>query len=109
MKTKPTKITLDTVLSVMKPGRRYTAHDLARSAGVPLSTVRHLLASDRAMTRVDVKRGERRGQMFSLAGTCGGSGHVDTRIRPDFTSHLTGYGGWLGSVQALAMTTRGAR
>ncbi|AYZ99215.1 hypothetical protein DB771_28535 [Burkholderia sp. AU29985] len=97
------------MLSVMKPGRRYTAHDLARSAGVPLSTVRHLLASDRAMTRVDIKRGERRGQMFSLAGTCAGSGHVDTRIRTDFTSHLTGYGGWLSSVQALAMTTRGAR
>ncbi|CAR54916.1 hypothetical protein [Burkholderia cenocepacia] len=109
MKTKPTKITLDTVLSVMKPGRRYTAHDLARSAGVPLSTVRHLLASDRAMTRVDIKRGERRGQMFSLAGTCGGSGHVDTRVRPDFTSHLTGYAGWLSSHRALAMTTRGAQ
>ncbi|MDR9177927.1 hypothetical protein [Burkholderia multivorans] len=109
MKTKPTKITLDTVLSVMKPGQRYTAHDLARSAGVPLSTVRHLLASDRAATRVDVKRGERRGRMFALAGTCGGSGHVDTRVRPDFTSHLTGYAGWLGSVRALAMTTRGAR
>ncbi|WP_168736079.1 hypothetical protein [Burkholderia sp. Tr-862] len=109
MKTKSTKITVDTVLSVMKAGQRYTAHDLARSSGAPLSTVRHLLASDRAATRVDTKRGERRGRMFSLAGTCGGSGHVDTRIRPDFKSHLSGYGGWLGSVQVLAMTTRGAR
>ncbi|WP_322067503.1 hypothetical protein [Burkholderia cenocepacia] len=109
MKTKTTKITLDTVLSVMKPGQRYTAHDLSRNAGVPLSTVRHLLASDRAATRVDVKRGEKRGRMFSLAGTCGGDQHVDTRIRPDFTSHLAGYAGWLGSHRALAMTTRGAR
>ncbi|WP_175777619.1 hypothetical protein [Burkholderia anthina] len=109
MKTKTTKITLDTVLSVMKPGQRYTAHDLARSAKAPLSTVRHLLASDRATTRVDVKCGERRGRMFSLAGTCGAEGRIDTRIRPDFTSHLTGYAGWLGSHQALAMTTRGAR
>ncbi|AOI65540.1 hypothetical protein WS51_18225 [Burkholderia territorii] len=109
MKTKPTKITLDTVLSVMKPGQRYTAHDLARSSGAPLSTVRHLLSSDRAATRVDIKRGERRGQMFSLAGTCGGSGYVDARVRPDFTSHLNGYACWLRSVQALAMTTRGAR
>ncbi|WP_419687251.1 hypothetical protein ACN22W_08340 [Burkholderia theae] len=109
MKMKTTKITLDTVLSVMKPGQRYTAHDLARSSNVPLSTVRHLLASDRAATRIDVKRGEKRGRMFSLAGTCGGDRHVDERIRPDFTSHLTGYAGWLGSVRALAMTTRGAR
>nr|WP_230939421.1 hypothetical protein [Burkholderia diffusa] len=93
----------------MKPGQRYTAHDLARAADVPLSTVRHLLASDRAATRIDIKRGERRGQMFSLAGTCGRSGHIDTRVRLDFTSHLNGYAGWLRSVQALAMTTRGAR
>ncbi|HDR9029909.1 TPA: hypothetical protein QDB14_004131 [Burkholderia vietnamiensis] len=109
MKTKTTKITLDTVLAVMKPGQRYTAHDLSRNAGVPLSTVRHLLASDRAATRVDVRRGEKRGRMFALAGTCGGAGHVDMRVRPDFTSYLTGYAGWLGSVRDLAMTTRGAR
>ncbi|MBN3750103.1 hypothetical protein G3N96_32490 [Burkholderia sp. Se-20373] len=97
------------MLSVMKPGQRYTAHDLARNADVPLSTVRHLLGSDRAATRIDVRRGEKRGRMFSLAGTCGGDGHIDMRIRPDFTSNLTGYAGWLGSLQALAMTTRGAR
>ncbi|WP_175984594.1 hypothetical protein [Burkholderia stabilis] len=108
MKTKTTKITLDTVLAVMKAGQRYTAHDLARNADVPVSTVRQLLASDRAVTRVDTK-GSKRGRLFSLAGTCGGDQYIDTRIRPDFTSHLTGYAGWLGSHQALAMTTRGAR
>ncbi|CAN0620509.1 putative phage DNA-binding protein [Burkholderia multivorans] len=108
MKTKQQKITLDTVLASMKPGQRYTAHDLARNADVPLSTVRQLLGSDRALTRLDISS-SKRGRMFALAGSCGGERHVDTRVRPDFTSNLSGYVRGLDAHRMLAMTTRGAR
>ncbi|MBU9340691.1 hypothetical protein KTD29_17365 [Burkholderia multivorans] len=93
----------------MKPGVRYSAHDLSRRLKHPVSSVRQLLSLDVALARLDC-HSESRGRMYSLAGTSRSPGaHVDTRVRPDFTSHLTGYAGWLGSVQALAMTTRGAR
>ncbi|CAN0620470.1 putative phage DNA-binding protein [Burkholderia multivorans] len=107
MKTKNGKLTINAVLAVMKPGQRYTAHDLARSMGAPVSTVRQLLGSDRAMTRIDISTSPR-GRTFSLAGSCAGERHVDTRIRPDFASNLSGYVRGLDAHRALAMTTRGA-
>ncbi|KVE43236.1 hypothetical protein [Burkholderia sp. BDU5] len=109
MKTKNGKLTINAVLQTMRPGSRYTAARLAEKIGAPLSSVRQLLATDVALARLD-SRSTRRGREYSLAGTCRApDAHVDTRVRPDFTSHLTGYAGWLGSVQALAMTTRGVR
>ncbi|WP_171986283.1 hypothetical protein [Burkholderia cenocepacia] len=50
------------------------------------------------------------GRMYSLAGTSRSPGtHVDTRIRPDFTSNLSGYMAEINTRQALAMMTRGGR
>lgn len=101
------KYTLDAILAVMKRGQWYTAHDLSRRAGLPVTTARLILGSDRAVTAIDTRRGRGRGREFCVAGTGAGPRHVDTRIRPDFTSHLKGYQAWLDGHQALAMLARG--
>ena len=109
MKAKHGKLTINAVLRITRPGVWYTAGRLAERLKQPVSSVRMVLATDVALVRLD-SRSTHRGREYSLAGTCRAPGaHVDTRIRPDFKSHLTGYAGWLGSVQALAMTTRGVR
>ncbi|KVP84529.1 hypothetical protein WJ95_20430 [Burkholderia ubonensis] len=103
------KLTINAIIAAMKPGVRYSAHDLARRLKHPVSSVRQLLALDVALARLD-SHSEARGRMYSLAGTSRSPGsHVDTRIRPDFTSNLSGYMAELNTRQALAMTTRGAR
>ncbi|MBM5651947.1 hypothetical protein GSH05_09795 [Burkholderia pseudomallei] len=103
------KLTINAIIAAMKPGVRYSAHDLARRLKHPVSSVRQLLALDVALARLDC-HSENRGRMYSLAGTSRSPGsHVDTRIRPDFTSNLTGYMHELNTRKALAMTTRGAR
>lgn len=101
------KFTLDTVLSAMKPGQRYTAHDLARSTGAPVSTVRQLLGIDRAITRIDISTSAR-GRTFALAGSCAVERHVDSRVGPDLNSTLTGYQHSLDSRASLAMLVRRA-
>ncbi|RRA01893.1 hypothetical protein [Burkholderia cepacia] len=108
MKAK-SKLTINGLIAAMKPGIRYSAHDLARRLKHPVSSVRQLLALDVALARLDC-HSESRGRMYSLAGTSRSPGtHVDTRIRPDFTSNLTGYMRELNARQELAMTTRGVR
>lgn len=108
MKAK-SKLTINGLIAAMKPGTRYSAHDLARRLKQPVSSVRHLLGLDVALARLDC-HSESRGRMYSLAGTSRSPGtHVDTRVRPDFTSNLSGYMAELNTRQALAMTTRGAR
>ncbi|VWD02016.1 phage DNA-binding protein [Burkholderia aenigmatica] len=108
MKAK-SKLTVNAMIGIMKPGVRYSAHDLARRTKFPVSSVRQLLALDVALARLDC-HSEARGRMYSLAGTSRSPGsHVDTRVRPDFTSNLTGYMLELNTRQALAMTTRGVR
>ncbi|KVR05095.1 hypothetical protein WK11_13025 [Burkholderia ubonensis] len=103
------KLTINAIIAAMKPGIRYSAHDLARRLKHPVSSVRQLLALDVALARLD-SHSENRGRMYSLAGTSRSPGsHVDTRIRPDFTSNLSGYMAELNTRKALAMTTRGAR
>ncbi|KUZ78285.1 hypothetical protein [Burkholderia ubonensis] len=103
------KLTINAIIAAMKPGVRYSAHDLARRLKHPVSSVRQLLALDVALARLD-SHSESRGRMYSLAGTSRSPGtHVDTRIRPDFTSNLSGYMAEINARQALAMTTRGAR
>ncbi|KVP48411.1 hypothetical protein [Burkholderia ubonensis] len=103
------KLTINAIIAAMKPGIRYSAHDLARRLKHPVSSVRQLLALDVALARLD-SHSESRGRMYSLAGTSRSPGsHIDTRIRPDFTSNLTGYMHELNTRKALAMTTRGAR
>ncbi|ALX13358.1 hypothetical protein P350_11305 [Burkholderia cepacia JBK9] len=97
------------MIGKMKPGIRYSAHDLARRTKHPVSSVRQLLSLDVALARLDM-HSEGRGRVYSLAGTSRSSGsHVDTRIRPDFTSNLSGYVSELNTRQVLAMMTRGAR
>ncbi|MDT6993871.1 hypothetical protein [Burkholderia cenocepacia] len=108
MKAK-SKLTINEMIGKMKPGVRYSAHDLARRLKHPVSSVRQLLSLDVALARLDC-HSENRGRMYSLAGTSRSPGtRVDTRIRPDFTSNLTGYMAELNARQALAMTTRGGR
>lgn len=103
------KLTINAIIAAMKPGVRYSAHDLARRMKHPVSSVRQLLALDVALARLDC-HSESRGRMYSLAGTSRSPGtHVDTRIRPDFTSNLSGYMAELNTRQALAMMTRGGR
>lgn len=103
------KLTINEVIGKMKPGVRYSAHDLARRLKHPVSSVRQLLSLDVALARLDCHSGSR-GRMYSLAGTSRSPGtHVDTRIRPDFTSNLSGYMAELNTRQALAMMTRGVR
>ncbi|OJB35377.1 hypothetical protein [Burkholderia ubonensis] len=103
------KLTINAIIAAMKPGVRYSAHDLARRLKHPVSSVRQLLALDVALARLD-SHSDSRGRMYSLAGTSRSpESHVDTRIRPDFTSNLSGYMAELNTRQALAMTTRGAR
>ncbi|WP_407971442.1 hypothetical protein ACJ51O_08050 [Burkholderia pyrrocinia] len=103
------KLTINGLIGAMKPGIRYSAHDLARRLKHPVSSVRQLLALDVALARLDC-HSESRGRMYSLAGTSRSPGtHVDTRIRPDFTSNLSGYIREINTRQALAMTTRGMR
>ncbi|KVN79387.1 hypothetical protein [Burkholderia ubonensis] len=103
------KLTINAIIAAMKPGIRYSAHDLARRLKHPVSSVRQLLALDVALARLD-SHSDSRGRMYSLAGTSRSPGsHVDTRIRPDFTSNLSGYMAELNTRQALAMTTRGVR
>lgn len=102
------KLSLNTILSAMRPGIHYTAQELAELASVPLTTVRHLLCSDRAVTSIDVRT--RRGRRsYALAGTCGGEHHVDTRVHPDLTSVLTGYQASIDRQIALAMAARPMR
>ncbi|AIS97209.1 putative phage DNA-binding protein [Burkholderia thailandensis E254] len=109
MKTKNGKLTINAVLGAMRPGSRYTANRLAEKLGAPLSSVRQLLATDVALARLD-SRSSHRGREYSLAGTCRApDAHVDTRIRPDFTSNLSGYMAELNTRRALAMMTRGGR
>ncbi|KKL38600.1 hypothetical protein WR30_11110 [Burkholderia contaminans FFH2055] len=108
MKAK-SKLTINGLIGAMKPGIRYSAHDLARRVKHPVSSVRQLLSLDVALARLDC-HSESRGRMYSLAGTSRSPGtHVDTRIRPDFTSNLSGYMAEINTRQALAMTTRGVR
>ncbi|KVO65007.1 hypothetical protein WJ78_17965 [Burkholderia ubonensis] len=103
------KLTINAIIAAMKPGVRYSAHDLARRLKHPVSSVRQLLALDVALARLD-SHSDSRGRMYSLAGTSRSPGsHVDTRIRPDFTSSLSGYMAELNTRQALAMMTRGVR
>ncbi|KVZ79941.1 hypothetical protein [Burkholderia ubonensis] len=103
------KLTINAIIAAMKPGIRYSAHDLARRLKHPVSSVPQLLALDVALARLD-SHSDSRGRMYSLAGTSRSPGsHVDTRIRPDFTSNLSGYMAELNTRQALAMTTRGVR
>ncbi|KVD52078.1 hypothetical protein [Burkholderia ubonensis] len=103
------KLTINAIIAAMKPGIRYSAHDLARRLKHPVSSVRQLLALDVALARLD-SHSDSRGRMYSLAGTSRSPGsHVDTRVRPDFTSNLSGYMAELNTRKALAMTTRGAR
>ncbi|KVU48206.1 hypothetical protein WK69_10890 [Burkholderia ubonensis] len=103
------KLTINAIIAAMKPGVRYSAHDLARRLKHPVSSVRQLLALDVALARLD-SHSDSRGRMYSLAGTSRSPGsHVDTRIRPDFTSNLSGYMAELNTRKALAMTTRGVR
>ncbi|MDN7412657.1 hypothetical protein QZM42_29460 [Burkholderia vietnamiensis] len=103
------KLTINGLIGAMKPGVRYSAHDLERRLKHPVSSVRQLLSLDVALARLDM-HSESRGRMYSLAGTSRSPGtHVDTRIRPDFTSNLSGYMAELNTRQALAMMTRGAR
>lgn len=101
------KYKLSQILAVMKAGRWYTAHDLSTHAQMPVTTARLLLGGVRAVTALDSRKGRKRSREFCLAGTGAGPRHFDTRIRPDFTSHLTGYQGWLDGHQALAMLARG--
>ncbi|WP_322073349.1 hypothetical protein [Burkholderia cepacia] len=108
MKAK-SKLTINGLIGKMKPGIRYSAHDLARRLKHPVSSVRQLLALDVALARLDM-HSEGRGRVYSIAGTCRSPGsHVDTRVRPDFTSNLSGYMRELNTRQALAMMTRGVR
>lgn len=109
MKTKNAKLTINGVIGVMRPGSRYTAARLAAKLGAPLSSMRQLLASDVALTRLDTES-RPDGRWYSIAGTRRKpDAHVDTRIRPDFTSNLSGYVRQLDTHRALAMTTRGVR
>ncbi len=101
------KYKLDGILAVMKAGRWYTASDLATQARMPVTTARLLLGGVRAVTAIDSRKGRKRSREFCLAGTGVGPRHVDTRIRPDFTSHLKGYQGWLNGHRVLAMVARG--
>lgn len=108
MKAK-SKLTINAMIAAMKPGIRYSAHDLARRLKHPVSSVRQLLSLDVALARLDCHSASR-GRMYSLAGTSRSPGsHVDTRVRPDFTSNLSGYMAELNTRQALAMMTRGGR
>ncbi|KWO62646.1 hypothetical protein WT98_30390 [Burkholderia territorii] len=93
------------MIAAMKPGIRYTAQELAAMVDMPLSTIRSLLGSDPALTRLDVKtmRGVRR---YSVAGTCGGPARLDARIGPDLTSTLAGYQQSLDANASLAMLVR---
>jgi hypothetical protein len=101
-----TAVTLDAAIRVMRKGREYTSSDLARLMDAPSSSVRHVLASDRAITRLDVRSSER-GRLFSLIGTCRHSSrHVDTRVRPDLTATLAGYQRALTTQRELAETIR---
>ncbi|HDV6320885.1 TPA: hypothetical protein RJR38_002714 [Burkholderia multivorans] len=103
------KLTINAIIAVMKPGVRYSAHDLARRLKDPVSSVRQLLSLDVALARLDC-HSESRGRMYSLAGTSLSPGtHVDKRVRPNFTSNLSGYMAELNTRQALAMTTRVVR
>ncbi|MEX3614354.1 MAG: hypothetical protein VB141_11505, partial [Burkholderia gladioli] len=54
---KRTKFTLEMVLAIMEPGQRYGAQGLATTLGMPVTTVRLLLGSDQALTRV-ISRGK---------------------------------------------------
>ncbi|MGS0981352.1 helix-turn-helix domain-containing protein [Burkholderia glumae] len=109
MKTKNVKLTINWVIEVMKPGNRYRAADLAAKLGVPPSSVRRLLATDAARACLDMESGVD-GPWYSLAGRWRKpEAHVDTRIRPDLTSNLSGYVRGLDAHRALAMTTRGVR
>ncbi|QCP51772.1 hypothetical protein FAZ95_13895 [Trinickia violacea] len=94
------------MLAVMRKGSEYTAEQLGRLLDAPLSSVRRVLGSDQALTRVD-KRATERGQVYSLAGTARGfARHQDLRVRPDLTSTLTGYTATFESQRALAELTR---
>lgn len=103
------KLTVNAILAIMTPGVRYTASGLAERLKQPISSVRTLLATDAALARLD-SHSTHRGRTYSLAGTSRAPGtHIDTRVRPDFKSHLTGYARRLETQRALAMTTRGVR
>ncbi|MBU9175820.1 hypothetical protein [Burkholderia gladioli] len=109
MKTTHAKLSINGVLAIMKPGQRYTASQLADRLKMPITSVRLVLATDVALARLDTHSAHR-GRMYSLAGTSrAADAHVDTRIRPDFTSNLTGYVSGLEAHRALAMMTRGVR
>ncbi|MEK6290055.1 hypothetical protein [Burkholderia gladioli] len=109
MKTTHAKLTINGILAIMKPGQRYTAGQLADRLKQPVSSVRVVLSTDVALARLDTHSAHR-GRLYSLAGTSrAADAHVDTRIRPDFSSNLTGYVRGLDAHRALAMTTRGVR
>lgn len=109
MKTTHAKLNINAIIAVMKPGSRYTAGQLATKLGLPVTSVRLVLATDVALARLD-SHSQEDGRWYSIAGTSRRpGGHVDTRIRPDFTSHLTGYASGIERHRALAMSTRGVR
>ncbi|KIP14097.1 hypothetical protein KY49_705 [Burkholderia sp. MSHR3999] len=99
------RFSLGTLIAAMKPGIRYTAPELAAMTEMPLSTIRSLLGSDPAITRLDVKT-MKSARRYSIAGTCGGPARLDTRIGPDLTSTLAGYQQSLEVRASLAMLVR---
>ncbi|WP_321799728.1 hypothetical protein [Burkholderia sp. BCC1988] len=99
------KFTLGTLIAAMKPGIRYTAHELAALTEMPVSTIRNLLGSDPAITRLDVKTIQS-ARRYSIAGTCGGPARPDTRVGPNLTSTLAGYQQSLDARASLAMLVR---
>ncbi|ALK35152.1 hypothetical protein [Burkholderia plantarii] len=105
-KTTRATLTVTEVAATMRPGVKYTTSQLAKKLGAPISAMRQLLSSDVAIARFDM-HSESKGRTYSLAGTCRApDAHVDTRVRPDFTSNLSGYTRDLETHRALAMTTR---
>lgn len=79
MKAK-SKLTINEMIGKMKPGVRYSAHDLARRLKHPVSSVRQLLSLDVALARLDC-HSENRGRMYSLAGTINFDGLSGDEIR----------------------------
>ncbi|MFY4713551.1 hypothetical protein [Burkholderia glumae] len=101
-------LTVAEVAATMRPGVTYTTSRLAGKLGVPVSAMRHLLSCDVALARFDLHSGPT-GRAYSLAGTRRApDAHVDTRVRPDLSSNLSGYMRGLDTHRALAMTTRGS-
>ncbi|MEX3690799.1 hypothetical protein AB3X91_11860 [Paraburkholderia sp. BR14263] len=102
-------VTLDDVMAKMRAGRVYTAPGLAKLCELSESTIRHVLASDRAITALDwhARTKGAGGRSVSLAGTIVNERrHVDTRVRPDLTSTIRGYDASLRTAGDLAMLTR---